>query len=343
MHHNGEIDVRGTYTALATAAMLNILTPELAHGCSEFIQSCQSFEGGYGAFPAAEAHGGYTFCGFAAMMLLGEHARGHYDVDATLQWVLDRQMRLEGGYQGRINKLVDGCYSFWQGAVPALAHLELHRMEHAARAARSTDSKQATDSRGPSTAAVCESFAARRLPCRSVALQRYLLKCCQVQNGGLRDKPGMFRDYYHTCYCLSGLSVVQHFLSGQTQNPQPPSDVTSRGCLDSPAGPVMAHAATQGVDAGATVQPIADVAKTNPWFNVREDKCNAALAYYARLPNSHKALLVGGCAALKLFLRWSFALQIGFCCTLYVFDLTALASLRTSHDAVTVSTTRYDG
>ena len=91
---------------------------------------------------------------------------------------------------GRINKLVDGCYSFWQGAVPALAHLELHRMEHAARAARSTDSKQATDSRGPSTAAVCESFAARRLPCRSVALQRYLLKCCQVQNGGLRDKPG---------------------------------------------------------------------------------------------------------------------------------------------------------
>lgn len=48
MHHNGEIDVRGTYTALAVASMLNILTPELTEGCSEFLESCQSYEGGYG-------------------------------------------------------------------------------------------------------------------------------------------------------------------------------------------------------------------------------------------------------------------------------------------------------
>jgi len=34
-------------------------------------------------------------------MLLREHARGgSYDVDKVLEWVLDRQMRLEGGYQG---------------------------------------------------------------------------------------------------------------------------------------------------------------------------------------------------------------------------------------------------
>lgn len=77
--------------------------------------------------------------------------------------------------------------------MPALAHLELHRMEHAAEAARSADSKQTTDGHEPSAAAVRESFASRRLPCRSVALQRYLLKCCQVKNGGLRDKPGQWR------------------------------------------------------------------------------------------------------------------------------------------------------
>jgi Prenyltransferase and squalene oxidase repeat len=29
-------------------------------------------------------------------------------------WLCHRQMRLEGGFQGRTNKLVDGCYSFWQ-------------------------------------------------------------------------------------------------------------------------------------------------------------------------------------------------------------------------------------
>jgi protein farnesyltransferase subunit beta len=28
--------------------------------------------------------------------------------------------------------------------------------------------------------------------------------------GGLRDKPGKPPDYYHTCYCLSGLSASQH-------------------------------------------------------------------------------------------------------------------------------------
>lgn len=33
-------------------------------------------------------------------------------------------MRYEGGFQGRTNKLVDGCYSFWQaGAIPIVQAL----------------------------------------------------------------------------------------------------------------------------------------------------------------------------------------------------------------------------
>ena len=68
---------------------------------------------------------------------------------------------------------------------------------------------------------------------------RYILMCCQIPRGGLRDKPVMYvslplanatmysyslnslklhslknayrrPDYYHTCYCLSGLSIAQH-------------------------------------------------------------------------------------------------------------------------------------
>jgi protein farnesyltransferase subunit beta len=27
-----------------------------------------------------------------------------------------RQIEIEGGFNGRINKLVDSCYNFWQGA-----------------------------------------------------------------------------------------------------------------------------------------------------------------------------------------------------------------------------------
>jgi protein farnesyltransferase subunit beta len=84
-------------------------------------------------------------------------------------------MRLEGGFQGRPNKLVDGCYSFWIGAVfPRLP-------APAPQAWYSTD-----------------------------ALQEYILLCCQAPAGGLRDKPSKGRDFYHTCYCLSGLASAQH-------------------------------------------------------------------------------------------------------------------------------------
>ena len=44
-------------------------------------------------------------------------------------------------------------------------------------------------------------------------MQGWILDCCQSEQGagGLRDKPGTGRDHYHTCYCLSGLSLAQHF------------------------------------------------------------------------------------------------------------------------------------
>lgn len=35
-------------------------------------------------------------------------------------------MRFEGGFQGRCNKLVDGCYSFWQAGLLPLLHRALH-------------------------------------------------------------------------------------------------------------------------------------------------------------------------------------------------------------------------
>jgi len=39
-------------------------------------------------------------------------------------------------------------------------------------------------------------------------LQRYILLCAQDVNGGLRDKPSKLRDFYHSCYNLSGLSAA---------------------------------------------------------------------------------------------------------------------------------------
>jgi protein farnesyltransferase subunit beta len=37
---------------------------------------------------------------------------------------------------------------------------------------------------------------------------------CKDIHGGLRDKPSKPRDFYHSCYNLSGLSIAQHCDSG---------------------------------------------------------------------------------------------------------------------------------
>jgi len=115
MHDAGEMDVRGCYTAIAVASMLKILVPSLVHNVANYIVSCQTYEGGIAGEPGAEAHGGYTFCGLATLVLINEAHR--LDLPSLLDWVVFRQGRVEGGFQGRTNKLVDGCYSFWQGGV----------------------------------------------------------------------------------------------------------------------------------------------------------------------------------------------------------------------------------
>jgi protein farnesyltransferase subunit beta len=61
----------------------------------------------------------------------------------------------------------------------------------------------------------------------SGALQLWLLCCCQMSRGGLRDKPGKSADYYHTCYCLSGLAAAQQagdLVLGDADNELPPLD-----------------------------------------------------------------------------------------------------------------------
>lgn len=114
MHTDGEIDVRATYTIVCCAKLLGTASPFLCQeSVSKFILSCQTFEGGIGGEPWSEAHGGYAYCGVAALQLLGK--LDILDVPALTGWLVRRQMSFEGGFSGRSNKLVDGCYSFWQG------------------------------------------------------------------------------------------------------------------------------------------------------------------------------------------------------------------------------------
>ncbi|XP_075555016.1 farnesyl transferase beta subunit [Dermacentor variabilis] len=187
MHDGGEADVRGAYCALSVAKLTNTFTPSLFEGTAEWVVKCQTYEGGFGGVPGMEAHGGYTFCGFAALVFLERETL--CNMNKLQRWLVNRQMRFEGGFQGRTNKLVDGCYSFWQGGVFPLLHKVLFSLGNECLSMESWMFDQD-------------------------ALQEYILICCQEPAGGLIDKPGKPRDYYHTCYLLSGLSVAQHFGGG---------------------------------------------------------------------------------------------------------------------------------
>ncbi|KAI9920167.1 hypothetical protein PsorP6_016048 [Peronosclerospora sorghi] len=166
-------DVRVTYCVISIASLFGILTDELKSGVVNYVLSCQTYEGGFGGEPGNEAHGGYAFCAVATLYILGAVDQIR-DLPGLLHWLANRQIPFEGGCQGRTNKLVDGCYSFWQGAVPAL---------------------------------LCDVLGERYgEDIHYQCTKRY----CKEIMSGLRDKTCKPRDHYHTCYCLSGLSIAQH-------------------------------------------------------------------------------------------------------------------------------------
>jgi geranylgeranyl transferase type-1 subunit beta len=80
-----------------------------------YIQASISYEYGLGQGPGLEAHGGSTYCGVAALALMGrlETALTPAQSEGLVRWLVARQA---GGFQGRPGKPADACYSFWIGA-----------------------------------------------------------------------------------------------------------------------------------------------------------------------------------------------------------------------------------
>lgn len=216
----GEEDVRGVYCALTLISLLGLpteLAPEdiirlkresqeiqsgmrtggwnydptqvpqnLLDGVPEYLSRCQTYEGGIAGGPGGmEAHGGYAFCALAALCLLGDaHVmlKKHLDLPRLIAWLSARQYAPEGGFSGRTNKLVDGCYSTWVGGCWALVEAALNgppREEDEDE--EETDEDKITKEKGRP---VVGSIWSRD------GLVRYILTCCQSPFGGLRDKPG---------------------------------------------------------------------------------------------------------------------------------------------------------
>lgn len=203
MHEDGEIDARASYCALAVMRLLNIRDDTLLTNTADWLLSCQTYEGGFGSVPGSEAHGGYTFCCVASLRLLNQLHR--VDMDNLMRWLTAKQLTPEKGFCGRSNKLVDSCYSYWQGAIFPLIHTHLTQINGDSH----TDNphQRTTRSKTINNQSDCWLF-------NSEDLQNYILNFCQANDGLLRDKPSARPDIYHTCYALSGLSISQHQPSG---------------------------------------------------------------------------------------------------------------------------------
>ncbi len=211
MHHDGETDMRGTYCAVSVASMTGILTEELLENVPNYILSCQTFEGGFaGDSGGLEAHGGYSYCALATLGIISRRLGADFftpkkeKFEKLLWWLCQRQMEAEGGFNGRANKLVDSCYSFWQGASLVILRDIFTFSGWPVVNGREVEK----DMSRPDCSSIAEFWFT------TAGLESYVLGGCQNCGGGLRDKPGKNPDYYHTCYALSGLAVTMETDTG---------------------------------------------------------------------------------------------------------------------------------
>lgn len=102
----------------------------------------------------------------------------YLDVPRLISWLSSRQYAPEGGFSGRTNKLVDGCYSHWVGGCWPLIEATL----------------------SGSGVSPQQPVRKEKLPAHQQSLYsregliRYTMCCCQDRSkrGGLRDKPGKY-------------------------------------------------------------------------------------------------------------------------------------------------------
>ena len=181
---DGEEDVRGAYCALVAVTLLDLPwrlpddSPARAHGLTDFrdglgeyLSRCQTYEGGISAGPGNEAHGAYAFCALACLCIMGlpqESITKYLDIQALIRWLSARQYAPEGGFAGRTNKVVDGCYSHWIGGCWPLVEAALQGSIESSLSLSDIPPKRLFSGEG---------------------LTRYILACCQAPSGGLRDKP----------------------------------------------------------------------------------------------------------------------------------------------------------
>jgi len=136
----------------------------------DFVLSCQNIDGAFGGMPGAESHAAYVFVCVGTLKILGyEH---QIDQDKLGLW-LQRRQTLQGGFNGRPEKLPDVCYSWWVMSscymIDRQSWINLEK------------------------------------------LKEFILRCQDTDGGGIADRPGNEPDVFHTFFGFTALSMMGHF------------------------------------------------------------------------------------------------------------------------------------
>lgn len=163
-----ENDTRFVFCACAISFMMQDFRGVDVDKTAAFLLASQSYDGGFGILPNQETHSGAIYTAVASLALLGRV--DDVDRESLERFLLMRQV---GGFNGRINKKPDTCYTFWVGG-----SLQMLALEH--------------------------------LMDRDAA--RPFLMSCQSAIGGFSKYPGKYPDavpdILHSYYSVCGLSLL---------------------------------------------------------------------------------------------------------------------------------------
>lgn len=178
----GEVDIRFSFVSIMSLCIVNRLDVIDVDLAVKFILSCCNIiDGGFGSRPGSESHAGLIYCALGSLSLLGR-LESLPDAEALAWWLAERQLPGSGGLNGRPEKLPDLCYSWWVLASLCI----LGRISW-------IDRKKLT---------------------------RFILACQDNETGGFSDRPGNMVDPFHTCFGLTGLSLLAHYYSGSAEDAQ---------------------------------------------------------------------------------------------------------------------------
>lgn len=114
-----------------------------------------------------ESHAAYVFCCVGAVAVAGQLHR--INKEALGKW-MGRRQTVEGGFNGRPEKLPDVCYSWWVlSSMAMIGKTDMVDLE---------------------------------------ALEGYILRCQDPSGGGISDRPVNEVDVFHTFFGIASLSLI---------------------------------------------------------------------------------------------------------------------------------------